>query len=327
MCLAGSNKDDSQTMLRIPLHSSHTHKGSFVSFMINTETKLRSAGLHVLFWETGCTAGETEWSTCQEPYLPSRGSNLRKMPGGLWSLSLHFPSPWASTKIKFSKLCLQTADGSHVSWNGERLFPLRFDSTYDEWSFILAPVTVPILGADFLQHYCLLVDMAGQRVLDASTLLTIGSNAASLSAPICYPTWTHRPVTHWISGCFIHWQVLHSSATPWDFLQYQNQPWTLSFCQDSSSGLPKQSFSRWRLLGLSAIQIPHGPVLYIWFLRKTVPGDPVETTGASMTKPFQICIRCFHNFLQAWPPEGLLTVGFPRNSHFIYHFLALFLEI
>ena len=82
---------------------------------------------------------------------------------------------------KFPKLRLQTADGSHVSCNGERLIPLRFGSTSYEWSFQLAPVTVPILGADFLRHFRLLVDMAGQRVLDASTLLTIGSNAASLS--------------------------------------------------------------------------------------------------------------------------------------------------
>ena len=69
----------------------------------------------------------------------------------------------------------------HVSCNGERLIPLRFGSTSYEWSFQLAPVTVPILGANFLRHFRLLVDMAGQRVLDASTLLTVGSNAATLS--------------------------------------------------------------------------------------------------------------------------------------------------
>ena len=42
-----------------------------------------------------------------------------------------------------------------------------------------------------------------------------------------------------------------------------------------------------------AAQIPHRPVLYTWFLRKTVLGDPVEITGSSTTKPFQIGIPDF----------------------------------
>ena len=127
--------------------------------MINMETKLRSAVLHVCFQEMGYPAGETECSTCQEPYLPSRWSNLQTIPGRLQSLCVQFPHH--GPPPKFPKLHLQTADGSHVSCNGERLIPLRFGSTSYEWSFQLAPITNPILRADFLWHFRRLVDMAG----------------------------------------------------------------------------------------------------------------------------------------------------------------------
>ena len=89
--------------------------------------------------------------------------------------------PYHGPPPKSPSLRLQTADGSHMSCNGERIIPLRFGSASYEWSFQLAPVTVPILGADFLRHFHLLVDMAGQRVLDASTLRIIGSNSATAS--------------------------------------------------------------------------------------------------------------------------------------------------
>ena len=47
---------------------------------------------------------------------------------------------------------------------------LQFGSRLFEWSFLLADVSMPILGSNFLCHHHLLVDVAGSRLLDTSTL-------------------------------------------------------------------------------------------------------------------------------------------------------------
>jgi nitrate reductase NapE component len=38
------------------------------------------------------------------------------------------------------------------------------------WPFLLAAVQFPIIGVDFLRHYGLLVDPAGNRLVDCLTL-------------------------------------------------------------------------------------------------------------------------------------------------------------
>jgi hypothetical protein len=43
---------------------------------------------------------------------------------------------------------------------------------------VLAAVNKPILGADFFSRHKLLVDTAGNRVLDAATLLPLGSSSS-----------------------------------------------------------------------------------------------------------------------------------------------------
>lgn len=83
--------------------------------------------------------------------------------------------PYHGSPTQFTKLKLHTADGTMVPCHGERLLPLKFGSHSFEWSFQLAPVTTPIIGADFLIHFNLLVDMAGKKILNASTLQVIGS--------------------------------------------------------------------------------------------------------------------------------------------------------
>jgi len=78
-----------------------------------------------------------------------------------------FPDPGSSGKESGVKLL--TADGSSLSCSGSRVIPLRFGSHRFEWPFQLAPVAVPILGADFLKHYNLLLDVSNQRVFSADS--------------------------------------------------------------------------------------------------------------------------------------------------------------
>ena len=55
--------------------------------------------------------------------------------------------------------------------SGSRIIPLRFScgtgSKIYTWNFQLALVSVPLLGSDFLEHFNLLVDIKGGKVVHA----------------------------------------------------------------------------------------------------------------------------------------------------------------
>ena len=76
---------------------------------------------------------------------------------------------------------LRTADGSPMDTYGTRHIALQFGSRRFDWSFLLADVSMPILGSDFLRHFHLLVDVAGSRLLDAATLEPIPAVSSSSS--------------------------------------------------------------------------------------------------------------------------------------------------
>lgn len=66
---------------------------------------------------------------------------------------------------------LYTADGSPMPTFGERTRLVVFEPLHAySWNFIVAPVTQPILGSDFLGHHNLLVDMGRKRLLPADHL-------------------------------------------------------------------------------------------------------------------------------------------------------------
>ena len=64
---------------------------------------------------------------------------------------------------------LQAANGSPIRTYGIRYVELCFGDQRFSWDFIMAKVTVPLLGADFLCAYGLLVDIKGHRLIDAVT--------------------------------------------------------------------------------------------------------------------------------------------------------------
>ena len=87
-------------------------------------------------------------------------------------------SPTSSAPL--SKTKLLTAGCSPLPCFGARVILLRFGSRHYSWSFQLAPVSVPILGSDFLCHHALLVDVARARARDSLDILsTVSSPAAS----------------------------------------------------------------------------------------------------------------------------------------------------
>ena len=97
-----------------------------------------------------------------------------------------FPAPRSSSSS--SGVQLLTVDGSYLSCSGSGIIPLRFGNHRFEWPFQLAPVAVPILGADFLKHYNLLLDVSNQRVFIAdsptSPSIALPTSSDFTSAPL-----------------------------------------------------------------------------------------------------------------------------------------------
>ena len=77
-----------------------------------------------------------------------------------------FPGPKSTSS---DKVRLLTADGSLMICSGTKIIPLQFSccsgSKVYTWTFQLAPVSVPLLGADFLEHFNLFVDIKGRKVV------------------------------------------------------------------------------------------------------------------------------------------------------------------
>lgn len=68
---------------------------------------------------------------------------------------------------------LYAANGTKIKTYGEKTFTLNLGlRRCFTWNFVIADVTQPIIGADFLEYYKLLVDIAGRKLIDRVTELT-----------------------------------------------------------------------------------------------------------------------------------------------------------
>ena len=78
---------------------------------------------------------------------------------------------------------LVAANGSTIRTFGTRTFSLFIGVQRFEWDFFLADVSQPILGADFLRHYALLVDIKRQRLIDSASFASVLTVPSSKCAP------------------------------------------------------------------------------------------------------------------------------------------------
>ncbi|GBO11727.1 hypothetical protein AVEN_95120-1 [Araneus ventricosus] len=86
--------------------------------------------------------------------------------------------PIFGSKIVPSKFVLYAANGTKINTLGTKLITLNLGLKRKfQWPFILASVSKPILGADFPEHYNLLVNMKRKKLLD-------DTSAVSLEKPI-----------------------------------------------------------------------------------------------------------------------------------------------
>lgn len=69
---------------------------------------------------------------------------------------------------------LFAANGTLIKTYGEKRLELNLGLRRSFiWTFIIADVKQPIIGADFIKHYGLLIDLANDRLIDQTTLLSV----------------------------------------------------------------------------------------------------------------------------------------------------------
>ena len=90
---------------------------------------------------------------------------------------LVIPLKLTNIKSVLSSFKLFAANGTPISAYGTKILKLNIGlRRIFTWEFIVADVSIPIIGSDFLKHTGLLVDIQKQRLIDPSTsLYTIGS--------------------------------------------------------------------------------------------------------------------------------------------------------
>ena len=98
--------------------------------------------------------------------------------GSTFSLLPHHDSAVPSGPL------LHTADGTPLPTWGIRNQTVRFGSSLFAHDFLLAPVSLPILGTDFLAHHDLLVDSRRRQVLHASSLQPLLPAATADTSPL-----------------------------------------------------------------------------------------------------------------------------------------------
>ena len=79
---------------------------------------------------------------------------------------------------------LLAVNGSSIITYGKRSLTLNLGlGRVFRWIFIVANVQEPILGADFLRHFSLLVDFKHSRLIDATTQLRVQGVLSQVTSP------------------------------------------------------------------------------------------------------------------------------------------------
>ena len=123
-------------------------------------------------------------------FVTDRTSGTRFLVDTGAQVSVIPPPPNCSRKLSSTDVTLQAVNNSGIATFGERSLTLNLGlRRIFRWVLIVAEVTHAILGADFLSHFHLLVDVNRCRLVDATTHLHVHGIATHEPSP--QPTVPH----------------------------------------------------------------------------------------------------------------------------------------
>ena len=119
-------------------------------------------------------------------YVTDQTSGTRSLIDTGADVTVLLPSP--SERWHPGSLKLQVVNYSSICTYGEKSLSLDFGlHCLFRWIFIIAVVPIPILGADFLAHFGLCVDIRQWHLVDTATTLCVQGITSShtSSSPVC----------------------------------------------------------------------------------------------------------------------------------------------
>lgn len=118
------------------------------------------------------TGAEVDELSTYRLFIKDRNSGLNFLIDTGANISV-LPVKMAEKRTRTPENYLYAANGSSIPTYGEKTvnLDLNLRRCY-KWKLTTAAVSRPILGADFLRHYDLLVDLHGQRLIDKKTNLS-----------------------------------------------------------------------------------------------------------------------------------------------------------
>ena len=111
----------------------------------------------------------------------------------VFPISLHNGAPMPDNEP--SSKSLIAANGSCIQTYGTLTLPLNFGNRAYSWKFTLADVSRPLLGADFLSHHDLLVDVSRKRLINGERIQVGALYANSQSEPTSLIGVVDDPIT------------------------------------------------------------------------------------------------------------------------------------
>ena len=118
-------------------------------------------------------ASPVSLSSCRLFYITDRNTGTRYLVDTGSEVSV-IPPSIHDRKQSPDKLALTAVNNTPISTYGSRSLTLNLGlRRVFSWVFIIADVPRPIIGADFLRHFSLLVDMKHHQLMDATTHLCI----------------------------------------------------------------------------------------------------------------------------------------------------------
>ncbi|XP_053616800.1 uncharacterized protein LOC128678914 [Plodia interpunctella] len=116
-------------------------------------------------------------------FLIDTGANVSVLPARKLDKKQHVPTNY-----------FYAANGSSIPAYGERIVLLNLGLRRPyKWTFVIAAVQRPILGADFLHHHNLMVDLTGKKLIDGKTNLCIQGSIHSASQGSLRTIDTNKP--------------------------------------------------------------------------------------------------------------------------------------
>ncbi len=126
-------------------------------------------------------AGETCPATSRRLFIRDKASGIRFLIDTGADICV-FPRTLSPGRLRKSDYMLFAANGTPIATYGTRTMTLNLGLWRDfRWRFLVAYVSKPILGADFLAHYNLLPDL--RRLVDSITHLAYRGEVSECQVP------------------------------------------------------------------------------------------------------------------------------------------------